>query len=277
MRPVALTAAACLCLCVCAAGQARDGIAIDGLRATVRLYGGSRSGTAFAVAVPGESGGPPRLVLVTAAHSFENIAEAVCTAAFRARDGDGFVRREVQLTIRDGDRPRWVRHPTADVAMIPVVPPADAEIEPFPIERLADGPAFDRGDVHVGQRAWIACYPAKTEANPAGWAIVRQGAIASHPLAPVAKVPTFFVDYAHFGGDSGAAVVVEREGRPLVAGVVVSMQRQTDTVTSPFEDRKIHTPLGLAIVVPADLVVETIRLWRDGDREAAAAVTPRGR
>jgi hypothetical protein len=277
MRPVALAAAVCLCLSAGAAGRARADVAIDSLRATVRLHGGSRSSTAFAVAVPDDGGGSPRIVLVTAAHSFETIAAATCTAAFRARGGDGFVRRDVQLTIRDGDRPRWARHPTADVAMIPVVPPADTDLEPFPLERLADGPAFDRGEVHVGQRAWIACYPAKTEANPTGWAVLRQGAIASHPLAPVAKVPTFFVDYAHFGGDSGAAVVVEREGRPLVSGVVVSMQRQTDTITSPFEDRKIHTPLGLAIVVPADRVVETIGLWRNRDRDVPAGVTPRGR
>ena len=38
------------------------------------------------------------------------------------------------------------------------------------------------------------------------------------------------------------------------------MQRQTDRMSLPFEERTTHTPLGLAIVVPASVIRETIDL-----------------
>jgi len=52
----------------------------------------------------------------------------------------------------------------------------------------------------------------------------------------------------------------------------VAMQRQTDRVTSPFEEKTIHTPLGLAITVPSTLVHETIDRWQE--QAAAAAARP---
>lgn len=273
-----LAAIAVLASLACAA---RGDVAIDSLRATVRVHAGERSGTGFVVEVPAPAASATRL-LVSAAHVFENTPGDACTVVFRGGPAQGGGRREVRLPIRAGGRPLWLRHPDADVAVIAIQPPADVDLAAFPLARLADGAAFDHGDVAVGQRVWVACFPATTEANPAGWPVLRQGTIATHPLKPIADVKTFFVDYAHFGGDSGSAVVVEREGRPLVAGVVVSMQRQTDRVKSPFEEKTVHTPLGLAIVVPSDRVIQTIDRWRAQDErkpeaEAATPVTPPAR
>lgn len=252
-------------------------VGLDALRATVRLNGGGQSGTGFVVAIPAADSAPAARLVVTAAHVFEKMDADACTASFRARGPEGFVRRDVRLPIRDGARSLWTRHPRADVAVIGVEPPADADLLPLAVDQLADAAAFDRGDVRVGQHAWVACFPAQTEANAAGWPVLRQGAIASHPLAPVAAVESFFVDYAHFGGDSGAAVVVERAGGPLVAGVAVSMQRQTDRVTAPFEEKKVHTPLGLAIAVPADRIRATIDQWHERPTTDPGAVTSPGR
>lgn len=272
-----MTRALLVMLVCCLAPAARADVGLDALRATIRLKGGGQSGTGFVVAAPGVEAGPAALVLVTAAHVFENMDTEACTASFRARGPEGFVRRDVRLPIRDGERPLWTRHGQADVAVIAVAPPADADLGPVAADQLADAAAFERGDVRVGQHAWVACFPAQTEANAAGWPLLRQGTIATHPLAPVAAIESFFVDYAHFGGDSGAAVVVELDGGPLVAGVVVSMQRQTDRVTSPFEEKTVHTPLGLAIAIPADRVRETIDRWRERPEVEPGDVTPPGR
>lgn len=261
----------------CVASAARADVPLDALRATIRLDGGGQSGTGFVLVLPAADAAPESLILVTAAHVFEKMDADSCTASFRARGPEGFVRRDTRLTIREGREPCWTRHPQADVAVIAIAPPDDADLARIPIDRLADAAAFERGDVRVSQRAWVACFPAKTEANRVGWPVLRQGSIASHPLAPVAAVETFFVDYAHFGGDSGSAVVVEQDGAPLVAGVVVSMQRQTDRVKSPFEEKTVHTPLGLALAVPSDRVHDTIARWRERPRKAAAAVTPPAR
>ena len=242
---------------------AHGDVGLDALRATVRVDGGGQSGTAFAVALPAADGRPEARLLVTAAHVFEKMKGDACTASFRTAGEDGFGRRDARVAIRAGERPLWTRHPDADVAVVPVEIPAGTDVAPFTIAQVADAGAFARGEVAVGQATWVACFPAKTEANEAGWPILRRGAVASHPLTPIDRVKTFFIDYAHFGGDSGSAVVVDRAGTPLVAGVVVAMQRQTDRVTSPFEEKKVHTPLGLAIAVPADRILQTIDRWRE--------------
>jgi hypothetical protein len=242
------------------AAAAADDASLSALRATVRLHGGGSSGTAFLLALPGAE--PP--LLVSAAHTFEKVAGDSCTVVCRGPTADGAAdRREVAVTIREGGKPRWVRHPTADVAVLPWTPPPDVDAVAFPFEWLATAAAFDGGDVRVGQRVRVACHPAQTEANAAGWAVLRTGAIATHPLTPAATLERFFVDYAHYGGDSGAAVVRDDGGEPAVIGVVVAMQRQTDRVTSPFEEKTVHTPLGLAITVPSTLVHETIDRWRE--------------
>lgn len=250
---------------------ARADIALETLRATVRVDGGGQSGTAFVVALPAEDGAAGTTLLVTAAHVFENAKGDTCTVSFRSAEQEGFARLDARVAIRAGERPLWTRHPDADVAILPVEPPAGADLASFSFAQLADGPSFARREVAVGQPVWVACFPAKTEANAAGWPILRRGTVATHPLAPIDRVKTFFVDYAHFGGDSGSAVVVDRGGAPLVAGVVVAMQRQTDRVTSPFEEKKVHTPLGLAIVVPSDRVLQTIDRWRESRAATPAA------
>lgn len=248
-----------------------DDVARQALRATVRVSDGTRSGAGFIVALP-RDGAAPEHLLVTAAHVLANNQAATCSASFRAAVGPaGFERREVRIPIREGGRPLWEKHPGADVAVIAVVPPADADLGSFVVEDLADRARIESGVVAAGRRVWVACFPAQLESNRAGWPILRQGTIASHPLLPLEATPTIFLDYSHFGGDSGAAAVLDDGGRPVVVGVVVGMQRQTDRITSPFEERTTHTPLGLAITVQAALVRDTIEAWSRKRSEGAAA------
>ncbi|MDP1796412.1 MAG: hypothetical protein Q8K78_02980 [Planctomycetaceae bacterium] len=115
--------------------------------------------------------------------------------------------------------------------------------------------------MRVGQDVFVPCFPAQVEANSAGWPLLRKGSLATHPLMPVARTPTMFVDYSHFGGDSGAPLVATVNGEPLVVGLVFAMLRQTDKTTMPFEERTLHTPLGLAIAAQAPLIRQTIEAW----------------
>jgi len=251
-----------------APGAERDA-SLAALQATVRLHGGGHSGTGFLVAIPAEAATAAHLLLVSAAHTFADIKGPEATAVCREADGKGgFRRREVMIPIAEGDRPLWVRHPEADVAVLSCTLPAGVDRTAFPLGRLATAADFDGGRVRVGEPVRVACYPAQTEANAAGWPVLRTGAIASHPLSPAAALERFFTDYAHFGGDSGAAVVLDDGGSGLVIGVVVAMQRQTDRITSPYEEKTIHTPLGLAITVPSTLVRETIERWRQQPADA---------
>jgi hypothetical protein len=241
---------------------AADDVPLRALRATVKLFDGRRGSSGFLVSVPGDAGEPPRIAVVTAAHALTNAAGDSCTVTFRAKGGvAGYERRDVSVPVRAGERRLFVRHATADVAVIGVVPPADAEFEPFTRGDVADAARIEAGLVRAGRRTWVACYPAQVESHPAGWPVLRHGTVATHPLLPVAAVPTFFIDYAHFGGDSGAAAVVDADGTAVVAGVVVGMKRQSDRTVSPFEERTTHTPLDLAVTVHPVLVGETIDAW----------------
>ncbi len=255
-------ACAAVLLLSAAVAPAADDACLAALRATIRLHGGGKSGTAFAVAVPAAEDRPAAVVLVSAAHTFENMQGETATAVLRAAAGAGWERRDTPVAIRSGKTPNWVRHPKADVAILPWTVPAGVDLQPFPLESVASAGDFDAGRVAVGQRVRVACFPAQTEANAAGWPVLRTGSIASHPLTPAATLERLFLDYAHYGGDSGSAVVVDEPAAAgRVIGVVVAMQRQTDRVTSPFEEKTVHTPLGLAITVPSPLLHETIEAW----------------
>lgn len=267
---VRTVAVVCLVIVAGAGGRraaAAEDVPMRALRATVKLSDGQRGSTGFLVSVPNADGAQSRIALVTAAHALAQATGESCTVTFRAQGGEaGSGRRDLRVAIRAGEERLFVRHATADVAVIGVVPPADADFEPFARGDIADAARIEAGLVRAGRRTWVACYPAQVEGHPAGWPVLRHGSIASHPLLPVAAVPTFFIDYSHFGGDSGAAAVVDVDGTAIVAGVIVGMKRQTDRTVSPFEERTMHTPLDLAVTVHPLLVAETIDAWAKAGR-----------
>jgi hypothetical protein len=176
---------------------------------------------------------------------------------YRAKqEGRPSVRAGMEITIRKEDKPLWKKHKEHDLAVLQITLPADIECEPFPFESVADGEMAAKGEIGVGREICVPCYPVKTEANEAGWPILRRGTIASHPLAPLSEAPTFFIDASSFGGESGAPVVAWDGEKGFVVGVVTSMQRQTDKTKTPLEERTVHTPLGLGIAVQAAFLRE---------------------
>lgn len=241
-----------------AAGDAAE----DALRATFRVYQGAVSGTAFLVA-DAQKDRPVRHVLVTAAHVFEGMEGPKCVAVFRTKKKDGpYERRETEFLIRDGKKPLWTRHPESDVAAIAIDLPAGIDAKPFELRQIADTRFAEERRVRVGDDVFIPCFPAKLEANPVGWPILRKGSIATHPLTPLASAKTLMVDYSHFGGDSGAPVTLQAGEEPIVVALVVGMQRQSVKTVTPVEERTVHTPLDLAISVQSPLVRETIERSR---------------
>jgi len=244
-------------------GNAANDQAIeDALRGTFRLTKGSASGTAFLVSLENRDNAKGKKhVLVTAAHVFDDLKGTDCTLVMRGPGKDGIiVRKEITLTIRDGKKPLWVKHPDVHVAALGVDLPDGVDFKAFRLDQIADEKWATERKVRVGRDVCIPCFPAQVEANEAGWPILRKGSIATHPLTPLASAKTMFVDYSHFGGDSGAPVVLHGEKEPIVVGLVIAMQRQTDKSTTPFEERTVHTPLGLAIAVQSPFILQTIEM-----------------
>ncbi len=238
-----------LVVAVASASAAPEDVAEAAARATVRIFNGVGSGTGWFVAVPGPDG-EARHVLVTANHVFDAMKTPDFTIAYRAPAKDGtFARKEAKARHRDGDKALWVRHPELDAAALRVTVPDGVDLEPFPFDRVADGSWAAGKKVRAGQDVFVPCFPVRLESTPAGWPLVRKGSIATYPLTPAAK--TMLIDYSHFEGDSGAPAVAYPDGKPLVVGLVFALVRHTTTTVSPFEERKSHVPLDLAIAVNA--------------------------
>lgn len=216
----------------------------DALQGTVKLAGSGVAGTGFVVK-KGEIH-----YLATAAHVFGDFKGGKCTMVYRAkREGEPSVRAEMEIAIRKEDKPLWKKHKDHDLAVLKITLPKDIECRPFPFESVVGEDMAANGKLGVGREICVPCYPVKTEANKAGWPILRRGTIASHPLTPLSEAPTFFIDASSFGGESGAPVVAWDGENVFVVGVVTSMQRQTDKTRTPMEERTVHTPLGLGIAV----------------------------
>lgn len=241
----------------------------EALTAVCRITNGRSSGTGFLVTRPvndtsSQNQDPNTArscLLITAGHVMEESTEPNYELVLRSAEPDGsWKRTPISVPVRDGDKPLWKKHPELDVAVLPVVIPKEVTATPLPFEQIADSEWVAGGKLRVGQAVTIPCYPAQLEANEAGWPVVRHGTVASHPLAPVAKVRTMIIDFHTFGGDSGAPVLTHCDDAWYVVGLVSGMHRQSDKAVMPLQEVTFHTPLGLSIVVQAALIRDTIKL-----------------
>ena len=232
------------------------------LGAVFRITNGRSSGTGFVVAKPDRTD-ESSVILVTAAHVLEEMSEAECQLVLRTLSADQtYARKEVSVPIRDNGAPRWKKHADVDVAVLEFQLPADVSITALEYGQIADASWVADKKLRVGQQVWIPGYPAQLAANEAGWPILRQGAVASYPLSPVAHVKTMLIDFHAFGGESGAPVLTAAEDGCHVVGLVHGMHRQTEKAVMPLHEFTFHTPLSLSIVVQAAYIRETIELLK---------------
>lgn len=267
------------------------------VHATVKLFHPRSTATGFLVALPDSAEKQPgQCVVVTAKHVFEQATGETMILVLRKKEPDGaYSRRDHTITIRDKDKPLWAPHATADVAALKVTLPDNTSLVPLPYDSLADEAALRRAKLSVGGRLLTACYPARFEANSAGFPVTRNGGIASFPLWPVAKHPVFLLDVTAFAGDSGGPVywvpttttmtldastsvnssqaatsdpaVAEknpvnsnRDHLPLVVGVVSGQVRNDEKIQTLYEERVAHYPLGISVVVHSQHAREAIEL-----------------
>jgi hypothetical protein len=235
---------------------------------TFKIANPDSTGTCFLISRPAADVGQTETILVTAAHVLEKASGPEAILVLREKRTDGkLVRKEVTLKIREKGAPLWVKHPEADAAALKVRLPDDASFDALPIEQIAGEADFQSGKLRTGDEVWIFCYPAKLEANAAGFPILRRGTVASYPLTPTATFKDYLVDMPSFGGNSGAPVIVSRRQdptqkkspqRPWIVGLVSGMHRQTDKATLDLADLTFHHPLGLSIIVPGEFIRQTL-------------------
>lgn len=241
------------------------------LGATCKFSNPASTATGFLVSEAATRVEPAKsAILVTAAHVFEQATgETATLVARKAGPDESYVRLELPLALRAQGQPLWVKHPTADVAVLRVTLPDECVCRPVPLAWILGEGRPGENRFQAGASVRMLTYPAQLAANEAGFPILRSGVVASFPLRPLKHAPTFLVDSSAFGGDSGGPVFVPGGGAaagspageqkdPLIVGLVSGQHRQTESVRTVYEERVIHHSLGLAIVVQGAHIRETI-------------------
>ena len=124
-------------------------LSADLIKATVQLEqalgdGARTVGAGFLINAPTPDG-RPRIVLVTAGHVFDRMPIASARVGFRVQMADGGWRYDPEsLTIRDGGKPLWRKHPGRDVAAIVIEAPPEFARAAIPLAWLAQDETFDK-------------------------------------------------------------------------------------------------------------------------------------
>jgi len=233
------------------------------MRATVKIMHDDSTATGFLLFATN----PDQFLLVTAAHVLEKTPGESTTVVFRAQQSEGsYQKLPTKLAIRQAGMPLWTKHPTDDVAVIGVTPPANADLPRVSVELLASDDLLRKHKVHPGEALSSLGYPHRNEASDAGFPILRRGAIGTFPLIPTAKTRTFYFSGNTFEGDSGGPVYLTRPShdpaRPgevnLILGLVSGQMFLDEEAKMVYGTTKFRHRLGLAIIVHASLIRETI-------------------
>lgn len=250
-------------------------LATQMMNATVELEqplgaGQRRVGTGFLVAATCD-GQRPCTVLVTAGHVFRDMAKATVTVGYRVERADGdWVFSPQPVRIRDSQgHPLWTRHPARDVAAIEVAAPEPFARAAIPASYLAPAAPVTGPALRPGDELLTLGFPEGLASNEAGFPILRAGRVSSYPLAPAERVPTFLLDFAVFGGDSGGPVFAPQAD---VAGV--HRGAIAGLLTQQVEDSRGRLEIG--VVTQAQFICETLALLRTGALPPSAMAKPTG-
>jgi S1-C subfamily serine protease len=235
------------------------------MRATVKLQHAQSTAAGFVLSRPDKG----TRLLVTAAHVLEKTPGDETTVVFRRQSGEGdYAKSPAKVAIRKEGQPLWAKHPSADVAVLRIDPPSDADLPDLSVDLLADDAALRACRLHPGDNVACLGYPHREEGSDAGFAILRDGPIASFPLLPTAKTKTFLLSANTFEGDSGGPVYLTRRAGPdeqdvnLIVGLISGQKMLNEEMKTLYGTTTLRHRFGLAVVVHASLIRETIELLK---------------
>jgi V8-like Glu-specific endopeptidase len=235
------------------------------MRATVKIMHEKSTATGFIL-----TKAPDQHILVTANHIFDTTPGDQTEILFRQKTGEGeYKRLPLKITIRKDGKPTWTKHPTQDIAVISIKPPENADLPDLSVDLLATDALLKKYKVHPGEKLSYNGYPHRNESNAEGFAILRAGTLSSFPLTPTAKTLHFLMDSNIFEGDSGSGVYLSRtsgdgskEEVRLIVGLVSAQMFLDEELKTVYSVSKTRHRLGLAIVIHASLIKETVDLLK---------------
>ncbi len=211
-------------------------------------------------------------VLVTAHHVLMQMEGDRFTIRFRKKASEGtYETRTVEFVHRKDGRPLWTRHPSQDVAVLRVQIPEGIRVPRVPSDWLATDKQLKKYRIHPGDQLLSLGYPhaAQFQANAADFPVVRGGTLASFPILPTKTTKTFLMDMNSFEGHSGGVVYLSQGNRwfggkihpqpvQLILGLVVGQHMVNEKYQLVYASGRITRRLGLAIVVHATAIRETL-------------------
>ena len=253
--------------------HAGDNLGTQLMHCTFKITNGKVSGTGFVLS-EWRDGHDPRWLLVTAAHVVEQIKEDEALLVLRKPLPDQtYEKLNHRFALRREGKPLWVKHPTQDVAVMPLALPAEVTVPRLPVELLATDEMWQRYEIQPGDTLRCIGFPhaGHFESNGAGFPLVRMGCLASFPVLPTKQTKTFLFDFNTFEGDSGGAVYLDepqriaKEGVPperaqLIVGLVHGQHFIEERFSTIYQSGMTRHRLGLCIVIHATAIRETIDL-----------------
>jgi hypothetical protein len=258
------------------------------MRSTFKIEGPSATpgknsiGTIFLIANPTSDMNLSQAVLVTANHVLDEIKSDSATVYLIQKQTDGtFMKLPHTLQIRNKGLNLWTKHPVADIAtmMFPLPPAFKNTIDGvIPSTFLARDADIQKEDLQPGEELNCLGFPFGIESNSAGFSILRSGKIASFPVYPSKIAPQILLDIRIFGGNSGGPVFFDfvnrrRFGTGLsvnewrgIAGVLIQDISYEQTSEGYFGSSTRRDPIGIAVVAPAQFVVETIEIMNHQEK-----------
>lgn len=205
-------------------------------------------------------------VLVTATHVLTDIKGSTALLSLRKKNPDGtFAVGKFPIQIRDPQNQElFFHHKTADVAVMYIALPNEADLRLIPADIIADDKKIETLEIHPGDELLCLGYPFGLSVNDWGFPILRSGIISSYPLTPAAAVKYIGFDFRIYGGNSGGPVYFKYTGRTYggvahltetVSGIIGLVSQQVSA-----SDGTSNTPISLAHIVPGQFIKEAIDL-----------------
>lgn len=215
-------------------------------------------------------------VIVTAHHVLDSFQGDFATIYLTQKQVDGtFAKIPFTLKIRNKGANLWTKHPEADIAtmLFPLPESLRNTIDSLVgTELLARDIDIQSEDIQPGEELSCLGFPFGFESNSAGFPILRSGKIASFPVYPSKIAPKILLDIRIFGGNSGGPVFFDYVNRRRfgskeqtadlrgIIGVLTEDYSYTEKFEGYFETSTRRDPIGIAVVVPAQFVMETLEI-----------------
>lgn len=230
-------------------------------------------GTAFFVSVPA-SGAHVYMYLVTARHVVRDLQDRDFAIRANLADGGSIVCRIPNA--------HWWYHPTddsADVAVIPYVPPDKVAYKHIPLSMFLTDQMIRDKNIGVGDEVFITGLFAHLTGSTRNLPIVRMGNVAMIPDEPVptpsGTMEGHLIEARSIGGLSGSPAFV-RQSVPMGLGrfyLLGLMHGHWDIPPAARNDMIANgagaVNLGIAIVVPASKIADALNQTELAERRAS--------